>query len=40
MAPMRFVLEDMDWEKQRPKHQWWRTLRPVFDQLSRRPGQE
>ena len=35
-----FVLEDMDWEKQRPKHQWWRTLRPVFDQLSRRPGQE
>jgi 6-phosphofructokinase 1 len=40
MAPLRVVMDDMDWENQRPKHQWWRTLRPVFDQLSRRPGQE
>ncbi len=40
MAPLRTVMADMDWENQRPKHQWWRTLRPVFDQLSRRPGQE
>jgi len=40
MSPLRIVLEDMDWDNQRPKHQWWRSLRPVFDQLSRRPGQE
>ncbi|MFT3889899.1 MAG: 6-phosphofructokinase [Arachnia sp.] len=40
MAPLRVVMDDMDWENQRPKKQWWRSLRPVFDQLSRRPGQE
>lgn len=40
MAPLRQVTDAMDWELQRPKDQWWMTLRSVFDQLSRRPGQE
>ena len=40
LAPLRDVTGDMDWDNQRPKHQWWMQLRPVFDQLSRRPGQE
>ncbi len=40
MAPLRRVLAGMDWDVQRPREQWWTALRPVFDQLSRRPGQE
>ena len=40
LAPLREVTGDMDWDNQRPKRQWWMQLRPVFDQLSRRPGQE
>ena len=40
LAPLRDVTGDMDWDNQRPKRQWWMQLRPVFDQLSRRPGQE
>lgn len=40
MAPLREVTAGMDWELQRPREQWWLTLRSVFDQLSRRPGQE
>ncbi|MDO5677121.1 MAG: 6-phosphofructokinase [Propionibacteriaceae bacterium] len=40
MAPLRQVTAEMDWELQRPREQWWLTLRAVFDQLSRRPGQE
>lgn len=40
MAPLRTVTEGMDWDNQRPLRQWWLALRPVFDQLSRRPGQE
>ncbi|MDF1490326.1 6-phosphofructokinase [Tessaracoccus sp. HF-7] len=40
IAPLRHVLEEMDWDNQRPSTQWWTDLRPVFDQLSRRPGQE
>ncbi len=38
-ARFRDVTEDMDWESQRPRHQWWMDLRDVFLQLSRRPGQ-
>ena len=40
MAPLRTVTDGMDWDNQRPKQQWWMNLRPVFDTLSRRPGQE
>ena len=40
MAPLREVTDGMDWDNQRPRSQWWMALRPVFDQLSRRPGQE
>ncbi|HMR49258.1 MAG TPA: 6-phosphofructokinase [Arachnia sp.] len=40
MAPLRAVTDEMDWDNQRPRRQWWMTLRDVFDQLSRRPGQE
>lgn len=40
MAPLRNVTAGMDWDLQRPREQWWLTLRSVFDQLSRRPGQE
>lgn len=39
MAPARRVMDDMDWENQRPRHQWWLRLRSVADELSRRPGQ-
>lgn len=39
-APLRDIADKMDWENQRPYDQWWMELRPVFDQLSRRPGQE
>ncbi|MDO5094146.1 MAG: 6-phosphofructokinase [Propionibacteriaceae bacterium] len=39
-APLRDVTDDMDWERMRPKTQWWRALREPFDMLSRRPGQE
>ena len=39
-GPWRVVTEDMDWEAQRPLDEWWMRLRPVFAQLSRRPGQE
>lgn len=40
MAPLRTVTDEMDWDNQRPRLQWWMKLRDVFDQLSRRPGQE
>lgn len=40
LAPLRQVTGGMDWENQRPHEQWWMKLRPVFEQLSRRPGQE
>ena len=40
MEPMRELAYDMDWDAQRPKSQWWVRLRAVFDQLSRKPGQE
>ncbi|AQX17040.1 6-phosphofructokinase [Tessaracoccus lapidicaptus] len=40
MAPLRDVTDHMDWERQRPREQWWLRLRAVFDQLSRKPGQE
>ena len=40
MAPLRQVTDAMDWDLQRPSEQWWMSLRPVFDKLSRRPGQE
>lgn len=40
LAPLREVTAGMDWDNQRPHDQWWMSLRPVFDQLSRRPGQE
>lgn len=40
MAPLRDVLDGMDWDNQRPREQWWLKMRPVFEQLSRRPGQE
>ena len=40
MAPLRSVTDGMDWDNQRPHAQWWMALRSVFDQLSRRPGQE
>lgn len=39
-APFRDVTDQMDWENQRPRNQWWMSLRPVFLQLSRRPGQQ
>ena len=39
-APFRDVTDQMDWENQRPRDQWWMNLRPVFLQLSRRPGQQ
>lgn len=40
MDRLRHVMDGMDWEVNRPREQWWTRLRPVFDQLSRRPGQE
>ncbi|AQP44294.1 6-phosphofructokinase [Tessaracoccus flavus] len=40
LAPLRTVTDAMDWDNQRPHEQWWLRLRSVFDQLSRRPGQE
>ena len=36
----RDVTDQMDWENQRPQEQWWMSLRDVFLQLSRRPGQQ
>ncbi len=39
-ASFRDVTDQMDWENQRPRDQWWMSLRPVFLQLSRRPGQQ
>ena len=39
-APLRDITDGMDWERQRPYEQWWLGLRPVFEQLSRRPGQD
>lgn len=39
-APLRDVTDGMDWDNQRPHEQWWMSMRSVFDQLSRRPGQE
>lgn len=39
-APLRDITDGMDWDNQRPYDQWWRTLEPVFAQLSHRPGQE
>lgn len=39
-GPFRDVTDQMDWENQRPRNQWWMSLRPVFLQLSRRPGQQ
>ena len=39
-AALRDVTEDMDWERMRPRTQWWRSLRKPFDVLSRRPGQK
>jgi len=39
-ALLHDVVEDMDWEKMRPRTQWWRSLRRPFDILSRRPGQQ
>lgn len=39
-APFRNVTDQMDWENQRPRDQWWMDLRTVFLQLSRRPGQQ
>ncbi|SHJ13238.1 6-phosphofructokinase [Tessaracoccus bendigoensis DSM 12906] len=40
LAPLREVSAGMDWDNQRPNEQWWLKVRPVFEQLSRRPGQE
>lgn len=37
---LRDVTDGLDWENQRPYDQWWMSMRPVFEQLSRRPGQE
>lgn len=31
--------DQMDWQAQRPVDQWWLRMRPILDQLSRRPGQ-
>ncbi len=39
-ARFRDVTDQMDWDNQRPRDQWWMDLRDVFLQLSRRPGQE
>lgn len=39
-APLRDATDGMDWDNQRPFQQWWMGLRPVFELLSRRPGQE
>lgn len=39
-ASLRDIADGMDWDNQRPHDQWWMGLRPVFEQLSRRPGQE
>lgn len=39
-APFRDVADQLDWENQRPSQQWWMSLREVFLQLSRRPGQQ
>lgn len=39
-APLRDITDAMDWENHRPREQWWMELRPVFHQLSRRPGQD
>lgn len=39
-VPLRDVTDGMDWDNQRPIDQWWMKLRPIFDRLSRRPGQE
>lgn len=38
-SPARHVMEEMDWDNQRPRSQWWLGLRAVADELSRRPGQ-
>lgn len=38
MVPFRDAEIEMDWENQRPFNQWWMDLRPVVEQLSRRPG--
>ena len=39
-ASFRDVTDQMDWENQRPREQWWMSLRPMFLELSRRPGQQ
>lgn len=39
-APLRDITDGMDWENHRPHEQWWMELLPVFEQLSRRPGQD
>ncbi|MGV8845456.1 6-phosphofructokinase [Tessaracoccus sp.] len=39
-ASFRDVTDQMDWENQRPREQWWMSMRPVFLELSRRPGQQ
>lgn len=38
MVSFRDAEPMMDWEQLRPTTQWWMELRPVVDQLSRRPG--
>ena len=40
LSPIRYVMDQMDWENQRPREQWWLSLSRVADELSRRPGQE
>ncbi|GAB3821378.1 6-phosphofructokinase [Tessaracoccus terricola] len=39
-APLRDITDAMDWDNHRPREQWWMELRPVFERLSRRPGQD
>lgn len=39
ISPAKSIMEQMDWEAQRPREQWWLGLREVADELSRRPGQ-
>ncbi len=36
-APLRDVVDGMDWDQQRPVEQWWLGLREIFAQLSSRP---
>lgn len=39
-APLRDITDAMDWDNHRPYDQWWMELRPVFERLSRKPGQD